>query len=59
MARQLPNGAHAIYVLNLTEIARRDVSYVGVKAAHLGELARAGFPAAGAHCRQRLVLLLA
>src|ERR1700726_2153920 len=43
MARLLPSGAHATYVLDLTEIARRDAEGVGVKAAHLGELARTGF----------------
>lgn len=35
------------YVLKLSDLSRRDVAHTGVKAAHLGELAAAGFPVPG------------
>src|SRR5258708_13643391 len=44
MASLLPNDAQANYILSLADISQHDVERVGVKAAHLGELARAGFP---------------
>ena len=44
MASLLPNGAQANYILSLVDISQHDVERVGVKAAHLGEMARTGFP---------------
>jgi phosphohistidine swiveling domain-containing protein len=44
MASLLPNDAQANYILSLADISQHDVERVGVKAAHLGEMARAGFP---------------
>src|SRR5579864_2794200 len=44
MTSLLPNDAQANYVLSLADISQHGVEHVGVKAAHLGELARAGFP---------------
>src|SRR5258708_4828257 len=44
MASLLPNDAQANYILSLADISQHDVERVGVKAAHLGEMARTGFP---------------
>jgi phosphohistidine swiveling domain-containing protein len=44
MASLLPNDAQANYILSLADISPHNVECVGVKAAHLGEMARAGFP---------------
>src|SRR5258708_28083406 len=44
MASLLPNDAQANYILSLADISPHEVERVGVKAAHLGELARTGFP---------------
>src|SRR2546421_183760 len=44
MASLLPNDAQANYILSLADISPHDVERVGVKAAHLGEMARIGFP---------------
>jgi len=44
MASLLPNDAQANYILNLADISQHDVERAGVKAAHFGEMARAGFP---------------
>jgi len=44
MASLLPNDAQANYILSLADISQYDVERVGVKAPHLGEMARAGFP---------------
>ncbi|HET8580260.1 MAG TPA: PEP/pyruvate-binding domain-containing protein [Nitrospiraceae bacterium] len=35
---------HSEYILKLKDVSRRDIDRAGVKAANLGELARAGFP---------------
>src|SRR5260370_19530969 len=44
MASLLPNDAQANYILSLADISQHDGDRVGVKAAHLGEMARTGFP---------------
>ena len=44
MTSLLPHNAHMDYVLSLADIPPHDAERAGVKAAHLGELARAGFP---------------
>ena len=44
MASLLPNDAQANYILSLADISPHNVERVGVKAAHLGEMARIGFP---------------
>ncbi len=44
MASLLPNDAQAHSILSLADISQHDVERVGVKAAHLGEMARTGFP---------------
>src|SRR5579863_2064341 len=44
MTSLLPNDTHMDYVLSLADIPQRDVEGAGVKAATLGEMARAGFP---------------
>ena len=44
MTSLLPNDAHMTYVLGLRDIPPRAIERAGVKAANLGELARAGFP---------------
>ncbi len=44
MASLLPNDAQANYILSLADISQHDVERAGVKAAHLGEMARTGFP---------------
>lgn len=41
------NTVHSDYMLKLSEVSRRDIKRTGVKAANLGELARAGFPVPG------------
>jgi pyruvate,water dikinase len=44
MASLPPNDAQANYILSLAHISQHDVERAGVKAAHLGEMARSGFP---------------
>src|SRR5260370_34833099 len=44
MASLLPNAAKVHSILSLGDISPHDVERVGVKAAHLGEMARTGFP---------------
>ena len=44
MASLLPNDAQAHSILSLADISQHDAERAGVKAAHLGEMARTGFP---------------
>src|SRR5260370_30918651 len=44
MTSLLPDEGHKNYILSLAYISQHDVERVGVKAAHLGEMARTGFP---------------
>ena len=44
MTNLVSSDTHANYVLSLTALSRPDIPYAGTKAAHLAELAQAGFP---------------
>ena len=44
MTSLLPNDTDMTYILGLRDIPQGDIERAGVKAANLGELARAGFP---------------